>query len=366
MSYLSPLLTLQPLGADPTSSSSHLLPEQYTSDPSVLELLNHARKQIPSNGTPSQDLGYGHDANDDSDKYHGSSPPVPYPYYPSINSAPPSATESGIYYPPSQATGETPATGDVGGLGNLPPPEVARFIPCRYYPACRYGSSCLFAHPQTPYFQGSLPPPAQYGPPYDPMSAQPYAPNYYTIPPSFPSPNGVHHTVPLSPPFSQHPAHMRSPSDAMPPPTHFSANGLPPSAYPPVSPSAYPHPEQVPLPMSISPLPPAQQQSVMPVPGPQSPSYMYNPATSPAPASVQQDTTNRYSTPPQPATTPISFPVTNGDPKPAHPQPSKYGLGPSHPHRDGGHSRRGSARRGSFASRKPPCLFFPTGRCKNG
>lgn len=318
---------------------------------------------------PSQDHGYGHDPNDDLDKYHRSSPPVPYPYYPSINSAHPPITEGGIYYPhPPQATGENTGTGGAGGLGNLPPPEVARFIPCRYFPACRYGSSCLFAHPQAPYFQGSLPPPAQYGPPYDPMSAQPYAPNYYPIPPpSFSSQNGAHHLAPLSPPFGQHAVHRHSPSEVVPPaPTHFGTNGIsspPPSAFPPMSPPIYSHPGQAPLPMSISPLPTLQQQPVMPVPGPRSP--IYNPATSPAPAFVQQDT-NQYSTPPQPTATPISFPSVNGDSKPAIPQSNGHGTGPAHSHRDGVHSRRGSARRTSFAGRKPPCLFFPAGRCKNG
>ncbi|UZJ53362.1 hypothetical protein CBS101457_002682 [Exobasidium rhododendri] len=30
---------------------------------------------------------------------------------------------------------------------NLPPPDVARTIPCRFFPNCRYGDKCLFAHP---------------------------------------------------------------------------------------------------------------------------------------------------------------------------------------------------------------------------
>lgn len=354
------------LGADPMSSSSHGLPEQYTSDPSVLEVLNCARKRLTPNGILSRDHGYGHDLNDDLDKYPRSSHPVPYPYYPSINSPPPSMTEGGVYYPPPpQATGETPGAGGMGGPGNLPPPEVARFIPCRYFPACRYGSSCLFAHPQTPYFQGSLPPPAQYGPPYDPMSAQPYTPNYYAIPPSsFSSQNGVHHLAPLSPPFDQHSAHRHSPSEVVPPvPTHFGANGIPPPpAFPPISPPTYSHPGQAPLPMSVSPLP-ALQQPAIPAPGPQT---MYNPAISPAPAFVQQDTPNQYSTPAQPIATPINFPSVNGDSKPPIPQPNGHGAGPTHSHRDGGQSRRGSARRSSFVGRKPPCLFFPAGRCKNG
>jgi hypothetical protein len=355
------------LGADPTNSSSHGLPEQHTSDPSILQLLNHARKQIISNSPPSQDPGYGHDHHDGLDKYHGSSQPVPYTYYPSINTAPPPVADGGVYYPSPQAAGDNTGAGGVGGLGNLPPPEVARFIPCRYFPACRYGSSCLFAHPQPPYFQGSLPPPAPYVPPYDAMSAQPYAPNYYPIPPSFSPQNGAHHLAPLSPPFGHHAAHRHSPSEVVPPTQpHFGANGIPPppSAYPPISPPPFSHPGQVPLPMSISPLPPLQQQPVMAVAAPE-PS-MYNSASSPTPAFVPQDTANQYHKPSQPTVTPINFSAVNGDSKPANPQPNGYGPGPIHSHREGSHIRRGSTRRSSFAGRKPPCLFFPAGRCKNG
>ncbi|GAC99538.1 hypothetical protein PHSY_007140 [Pseudozyma hubeiensis SY62] len=31
--------------------------------------------------------------------------------------------------------------------GSLPPPEVAKMIPCRFFPNCRYGDKCMFAHP---------------------------------------------------------------------------------------------------------------------------------------------------------------------------------------------------------------------------
>ncbi|KAJ1029956.1 hypothetical protein NDA16_000869 [Ustilago loliicola] len=31
--------------------------------------------------------------------------------------------------------------------GSLPPPEVARMIPCRFFPNCRYADKCIFAHP---------------------------------------------------------------------------------------------------------------------------------------------------------------------------------------------------------------------------
>jgi len=37
---------------------------------------------------------------------------------------------------------------------NLPPAEVAKTIPCRNYPNCKYGSSCVFLHPRAPFYPG--------------------------------------------------------------------------------------------------------------------------------------------------------------------------------------------------------------------
>ena len=44
---------------------------------------------------------------------------------------------------------------------NLPPPEVARMIPCKFFPNCRYGDRCLFRHPQGPVMAESMPPAGQ-------------------------------------------------------------------------------------------------------------------------------------------------------------------------------------------------------------
>lgn len=320
-----------------------------------------------TNGIPSHQPVYTHDAIDDPEKHYGygQSPPVAYTYYPSLNSAPPPPPEGGIYYPqppPPQATGEGNGS---GGIGNLPPPEVARFIPCRYFPACRYGASCLFAHPQTPYYQGSMPAPAQYVTPYDPMSVQPYPQNYYALP-SFQPPNGAHHMAPLSPPVGQHPGHGRSPSEVVMPQPSFSPNGIPPTGpYGPMSPSPYSHPGQPPIPMSIPPLPQLPPQLPLPA---QPQLNMYNTAPAPPPPFVQHDGTVAYPTP-QSTHANLAHPDVNGDVKPPlNTQPDIPGPIPHHPgHREGmGHHRRGAPRRGSFGGRKPPCLFFPTGRCKNG
>jgi len=335
----------------------------------ILEFLSFARSKMTSSGMPSHKNGYLQNDAGDSDKGYYGPPPGAYTYYPTLNSPPP-LPEATAYYPPPQPqpSGDSPSP---GGPGNLPPPEVAKLIPCRYFPACRYGSSCLFAHPQGPYFPGPLPPPAQYPTHYDPMSQQPYTPNYYAVsPPSFQPPTGVHHMTSLSPPLGPPMVNGRSSSDIVSSAqTHFSPNGAPPpvpyGAMPPMSPSTYSQPGQVPVPMSIPSLPPLHHPPLPPPPAPQSSHSMYNTSSPPAPFAVRQDAVGPY--PPQSANTPGGYPDVNGGPKspPLHAQPDAYGHGPAF--RDGmNHNRRGSSRRGSFGGRKPPCLFFPAGKCKNG
>lgn len=94
---------------------------------------------------------------------------------------------------------------------------------------------------------------------------------------------------------------------------------------------------------------------------------MYNTPPATVPPFVQHDNTSPYH--PHPIHADTFRQDANGDIKPSPTSQSDV-PGPisNHPvHRDGmGHHRRGGARRGSFAGRKPPCLFFPAGRCKNG
>lgn len=320
-----------------------------------------------SNGPLLNGNVYNPEANGEAEKSYYSD--AAYTYYPTINSQPPPLPEGAVYYPqpPSQSP-QDPAS--AGAAGNLPPPDIARFIPCRYFPACRYGASCLFAHPQAPYFQGPLPPPAQYPAPYDPMVSPPYPQGYYAMPPpSFQPPNGVHQmsALPSPPPPSMN--HNQSQSEIMSAPTHFSPNGGPPpmpygAISPMMSPSAYPHPGQVPVPMSIPSLPPLHHQAPS---GPQSPPAMYAADTA-QPFPVQSNGIPQY--PPAMAPGPV-YPIVNGNGNgitkspPLNPQPDSFAPGPGM--RDMmGHNRRGTGRRPSFVARKPPCLFFPAGRCKNG
>ncbi|KIM47811.1 hypothetical protein M413DRAFT_210049 [Hebeloma cylindrosporum] len=331
-------------GADPMNASSQGPPEKYTADPAIVELLQTAQAKSGSAQQPTY-------TNDDQDKrFYGPPPPESYPYYPTINPSLSTVNEAG-YYPAAQPT-------DANGIGNLPPPDIARLIPCRYFPACRYGAQCMFAHPQTPYFQGPMPS-VQY-PPYDPMGNG-YVPQYYP-PPSFQQQS----SGPMSPPPGPLITHARTSSEVVSPSLgHFSPNSAPPpppAPYGPLSPSVYPHPGPVPIAMSsIPPLHPHPQSSSQPHPN------LYNSSsTSPVPPfPMHQDSSGPYPIPAPPSN--INYAdITGGlKPSPEDHQAENYNTHPTH--REGmNHHRRGAGRRPSFNSRKPPCLFFPAGRCKNG
>ncbi|KAI0080340.1 hypothetical protein K474DRAFT_1704890 [Panus rudis PR-1116 ss-1] len=347
-------------GADPANVSSQGPPESYTTDQGILDLLFAAKNKMASNGQAFEP-GYSHDTPVDPAKFYPPPPPGAY-YYPGMP-APPILPEGAVpYYPPP------PADPNANGVSNLPPPDIARLIPCRYYPACRYGSSCMFAHPQGPYLQGPLPPPAQYPVPYDPMAA-PY-PTYYPVPPpSFPPPNG-NAMNPTSPTMAHNPppiSHNRSGSEVVSPiQAPFNPNHMPPPVpygVSPVSPT-YSQPGPIPVPV---PMPPPHFG------GPQSPQQATYPPTSPtvsgampAPYGVQRNPM----APPYPSH-PYGPAHGEGIPPPKVPLPQQadgsFAHGPVH--RDGfNHHRRGGNRKASFGSRslKPPCMFFPSGRCRNG
>lgn len=60
---------------------------------------------------------------------------------------------------------------------NLPPAEVAKTIPCRNYPNCKYGSSCVFLHPRAPFY-----PPGPGGPGFGYEGYQGFQPMPYFNP----------------------------------------------------------------------------------------------------------------------------------------------------------------------------------------
>ncbi|KAH7885973.1 hypothetical protein F5I97DRAFT_1182741 [Phlebopus sp. FC_14] len=353
-------------GADASFATTQGRPEMYTTNPEIIELLNSASTKTPADGISAQDNTYTQDPHADPSKRFYPVPAPPYGYYLPIGPVPALPDGSPAYYqPPPMPPAEN------GGFGNLPPPEVARFIPCRYYPACRYGSSCLFAHPQGSYY--SAPPQTPtYSAPYDHVTQQQYA-NYYPPPASFhPSAPVPPHMNPVSPSTAPvhsppHPpmVHTRSGSDALSPvQAPFSpGNAPPPVPYGPMSPVSppYPQPAHVPLPLSIPTLPTHQQPNTA---GPQSPQPVYpsGPVSAP-PFAVRSDTS---SYPPQVSHS--TYPEVNGGPKSPRLHPQGENYGPPSTYRYGvNHNRRGNIRRGSFGgSRKPACLFYPAGKCKNG
>ncbi|PPQ71127.1 hypothetical protein CVT24_009863 [Panaeolus cyanescens] len=338
-------------GADATNASSQGRPDQYTSDSVILELLRNAQNKSAPNGVSSNQSGFNPDGTQDSEKqFYG---PDGFSYYPNINPSIPPVNENVTYYPPAHL--QHPVEGlPANGIGNLPPPEIARMIPCRYFPACRYGAQCMFAHPQTPYFQGPMPP-VQY-PPFDPT---PFGPQYYPSPP-FQQPPNVHPMSPMSPPPGPPIMHARTPSEVVSPPP-FSPNGAPHPPPPvPYNGPVYPHPGQMPIHMGMPPIPAVHHSPTLHThPGPQSaPNYPTSPVP---PFPMSQDGAVPYP-PVQPA--PINYSEPNGASKPELPHGEHFSSHPNH--REGGHIRRHTPRRSSMSGRKPPCLFFPAGRCKNG
>ena len=108
--------------------SSQGSPESYTSDQAILDLLVAAKNKIVPNGHQSES-GYPGDTTDPAKTYYPP-PPGPY-YYPGMPVPPPVHPDGSIaYYPPPH-----PSADHNGGLPNLPPPDIARMIPCRYFPA---------------------------------------------------------------------------------------------------------------------------------------------------------------------------------------------------------------------------------------
>lgn len=318
-------------------------PEQVISHPEILDMLRNAGgAQYPSQSSATYENG----ADGLGSPYHPH--PNGHPYFPTLNG--PSFDES-PYYPLQNGQSHLGEQSPTGGFGHLPPPDIARMIPCRYFPACRYGPTCMFAHPQqAPYYPPSMPPPGQYSPGYDPR-APPFNPGYYGVPqPSYPHANGV--VSPMSPPFSpshtpQHPGmvHTRSGSEVSPAP--FSPNHMHPvpfSPVPPISPSGYPL-----LGPHMGAPPPVHGP---PHSGPQSPS-VYSPPSYPTRTNGMH------------AFAPNGFSEPNGLPAVHGPHGEGAHRGPIY--RDGsGHARRGGFRRAFVDKRKPPCIFFPSGKCKNG
>ncbi|KAG8960799.1 hypothetical protein FRC03_006122 [Tulasnella sp. 419] len=395
-------------GADPTNASSQGRPETYTEDATILEILSASQiknfldnnngdntaanaTENPAEGAPvatyenqeggnyTQDVapaaGPGYDPAFRGYYYMPPPPNAMYPPYGYMQNPSPEGMPMQGYYPPpppqqqqqsDQQASQSPQQrrerqeGSNGSAGNLPPADIARTIPCRYYPMCKYGPSCLFAHPPPQFFNGPPPPAPHYAGPYDPHAPPPFPPaGYYGVPPphSFvpppPAMNGMTPNAAAGGPPPQHtpsphaPAFNPSSASAIPPPVPYAV------PYPPPQNGAVPMvpPPHVTIPPNAAypPHPPAVMAGPQPFP-PVSPTHH------------RKESMGAFSQQPQ---VNGSQPQANGFDENHHPSNKTYGEDGAHQGRDGP-GRRGGFRRNSFGGRKPPCLFFPTNKCRNG
>ena len=118
------------------------------------------------------------------------------------------------FFDPSQNPDHRAHAPKEGSSGSLPPPEVARFIPCRYYPNCRYADKCIFAHPVA--MPASAPNAGLLSPGQAPMFYQSHAYGY----PAYGPPQ---HFYSMAPPMPLQYTHAGVPMPVhMPPPHHMA------------------------------------------------------------------------------------------------------------------------------------------------
>ena len=98
--------------------------------------------------------------------------------------------------------------------GSLPPPEVAKLIPCRFFPNCRYADKCIFAHPV------AMPASASNAGPVSPSQA----PMFYQSPAyGYPAYGPPQHFYSMAPPMPMQYTHAGVPMPVhMPPPPHMA------------------------------------------------------------------------------------------------------------------------------------------------
>ncbi|TKY91001.1 hypothetical protein EX895_001000 [Sporisorium graminicola] len=98
--------------------------------------------------------------------------------------------------------------------GSLPPPEVAKMIPCRFFPNCRYGDKCMFAHPV------ALPASASNAGPVSPGQAHMF---YQSPAYGYPAYGPPQHFYSMAPPMPIQYTHAGVPMPVhMPPPPHMA------------------------------------------------------------------------------------------------------------------------------------------------
>ena len=242
-----------------------------------------------------------------------------------------------------------------------------------YFPNCRYGVSCHYAHPALPAEPGyyAIPPPQPYLP-YDPNAPIPYNPQFYPGHPGFPPPHQIISQPPPPAPASPQldatsPAQSPESIGQFPPPPHppsgyamtpyASANGVP-AAYiapfPAGAPGAYPT-------FPYPPPSPTQQRSGEQLP---IPIYTYPPFA----VTTAGPTATSTATPSSAPTTETEF-RKNGREAAADGSPRPAMNGAGRHARDTPFSRRPSRLSVNYSGPRKTqalCMFFPSGKCRNG
>lgn len=109
--------------------------EQLATDAAVLELVKAAKEKKNSaesaaEAVPQPD-GYPQEYSTDPSKAYYAQPNGSYMYYPPYpGTTLPDGTPA-PFYPPPPPSNTSSQPSDGSGGSNLPPPEIARFIPCR-------------------------------------------------------------------------------------------------------------------------------------------------------------------------------------------------------------------------------------------
>lgn len=115
--------------------------------------------------------------------------------------------------------------GKDGNPANLPPPEVARMIPCKFFPNCRYGEKCIFQHPVPIASAGAVSPNASSPPSQPPMFYQPPPGAYGYAPPPYGPPQ---HFYTMAPPVPMQYSHAGGPVPVhFPPPPPMPGHPMP-------------------------------------------------------------------------------------------------------------------------------------------
>ncbi|PWY97321.1 LOW QUALITY PROTEIN: hypothetical protein BCV70DRAFT_213686 [Testicularia cyperi] len=286
--------------------------------------------------------------------------------------------------------------------GNLPPPEVARMIPCRFFPNCRYGEKCIFAHPM-PLANGAGPNGSPASPGQAPVFYQ--APGY-----GYPAYGPPQHFYSMAPPMPIQYSHAGVPMPVhMPPPPHAGPgpHGAESSSLPHHDAFAPPFASQPQSQTSDAPNgapredSPHASQSSLAETAVKVDEVSQPAASSPAPATeksvkavAQEVTASGDSTPAAPANgSKPSANATQAD-KAAALQPTSFSafmthhavpFQPGHGNTQGGEGvmasgthgfpRTSASLGGSFGSRteftkrsgeRPPCAFFARSACRHG